>query len=205
MAITTRRAPGPELALAAIVAHNKLCASLVAAKFHADTTSLTAGYDQFVGTPTTSALQVSAPVAADLPTSIALYNNQVAIMSMHFADNVATGNYAAGAHQVKDSVNSALLGFPANGSAPYVTTGNAATDLTNMQTLATTLKATFNAHLTQAAPSAVHFNNDGTNTVVAAAATTLASLITLLNAITTALNAHITNAPTVPMVNVINA
>lgn len=168
----------------------------VGSSFHADVTSTTSGDNYFSAAST--ALQVSLANATDLPSCIALMNQIATVARIHFADGISTNKYSAGANKIPDTVNAALL------PALYTATGVTVTDTAQVVANANLLKSTINAHFTQAAPSAVHFNNDGTNTIATANATVLADSITLLNAIKTAINAHITNAPAgSSMINII--
>ena len=187
MALTIRRLE-PAAAVALAIAHNKLCASLVGANFHADQTSLTTT-DGYISA-SAAVLTVSAANAADLPTSLVLCANLVQVAKMMMADAVSTNAVSAGAHKVPDATNLVTVNALAT-----------AVDLASAILVANGIKTAHNAHCSQAG---VHYSNDGTNTIAASNATDLPSLITLLNASKTALNAHIAAAPTVPMINLVS-
>jgi hypothetical protein len=187
MALTVRRV-NPALSIAIAVGHNKMCAQNVGASFHADLPSLTTT-DQNISI-SSSALQVTATNSVDLTTGIALATNIIGVMKVHLADGVAADPYACGAHKIADSVDLALI--------PAIPT-----DLPSLEACLNTLKSTFNAHLTQVSPSAVHFTNDATNTVATANATDQATSNALANAIKSALNAHMGSAPATPMIKVV--
>ena len=199
MAITTRRVAETLGWITVAKAHNALCAqtALVGALFHADQTSTTAS-DAFIA-PVSTVLQITAINAVDLPTCITLMSALVGTMSFHMKDGIASDVYGAGAHKISDLVNAALL------PAQYVAVGVTATDLAVVVAGANALKSAINAHFVMASPSAVHFTNDGTNTIATANATVLSDSITLLNAIKTAVNAHIQSGPTTPMIKIVNA
>ncbi len=190
MALQARRVPGPIMPLALAIAHNKLCAqsALVGALFHADISSNTSG-DASIA-PAFATLAVTAAASTDLPTCIALATNIIGVCKQHMAEGIAQDTYSAGAHKISDAVNIALL--------PAIPV-----DLASLVASLNTLKSTINAHFIMAAPSAVHFNNDATNTIGTAAATVLADSITLANAIKTAVNAHILSGPTTPMIKIL--
>ena len=199
MAITTRRVAETLGWITVAKAHNLLCAqtALVGALFHADQTSTTSG-DSFIN-PSSAVLTIPAANASDLPSCITLMNQLIGTLGVHMKDGIAQDLYSAGAHKISDAVNAALL------PASYALTGVGATDLAAVVAGANALKSTLNAHFVMVAPSAVHFTNDGTNTVATANATVLADSIILLNAIKTAVIAHIASAPTTPMIKIVNA
>ena len=199
MAITTRRVAETIGWITVAKAHNVLCAqpALVGSFFHADQTSITAS-DAFIA-PSSSVLQITAINAVDLSTCITLMSALVGTMSFHMKDGIASDVYGAGAHRISDLVNAALL------PVQYVATGAAAADLAAVVSGANSLKSAINAHFVMVTPSAVHFTNDGTNTIATANATVLSDSILLLNAIKTAVNAHIQSGPTTPMIKIVNA
>lgn len=209
MALTVRRTAETTMAIVMIRTHNLYMASsgVVGSNFHADITS-TSPTDQYVSPQSPASVQVTAANMADATggpyvTGITLINNIMGVLQLHLNDGISTNLYAAGAHKIPDLVNRALLPFLPPGS--FVTSGTNSTDLTNLIANANTIKSLYNAHLTQASPSQVHFTNDGTNAVAASNASDQPSLTTLLNAIKSALNAHITSAPGSFMVNIVNA
>lgn len=198
MAITVRRVD-PAATFMLALAHNLLCATStnVGSLFHGDRTSTTTT-DQWL-TGSTTALTVTAANATDLPSCITLVNNIRSVCVVHFADGISTDPYSAGAHKIPDTVDAPLLGLL------VTATGNTSTDTAAVVAAANLHKSTINSHLTQASPSAVHFTNDGTNTIATTNASDLPSSITLLNAIKSALNAHMGSAPTNPMLRIVNA
>lgn len=124
---------------------------------------------------------VTAANATDLPSAVALVNQEKAVYEYHRKD---AGVVSPVAHKTLDATNVESV---ANAN-PNAGDGG----LAGAIALANDIKTQFNAHLTQ---STVHYNNDATNTVAASNATDLASLETLVNAIKTALNAHMASAP----------
>jgi len=194
MALFTRRAAGAEMPLALAQAHNRLCAqpALVGAFFHADITSVTTG--DFISKASTP-LQVTAAIAADLPTSIALSNQLTGFLRVHMGEGASTDPFACGAHKIPDIANTLTL------PSVIVATGVAATDTASVIAALNLIKVSFNLHLAQAG---VHYNNDGTNTIAAANAVDLPSSITLANAAKASLNAHILSGPTTPQIKINN-
>lgn len=149
--------------LAAVVDQlNKLRELSVGSNFHVTKTSKPA---PDTDPPTESALQVTAPNATDLATSLVLIADIAAVYNKHAVDALAHNT----------AVSPAL-------SSP------AATDLGTAQTLANEIKGDLNTHL---AAANVHFNNDGTNSITSPDASSQGTLNTLLNEIKTDLNAHI--------------
>ena len=114
---------------------------------------------------------ISSPTATDLPTSLALVNNLIGVMTFHFADLLA--------HKAADATS-----LPAVG---------AAVDLASAQTAINLCRTSWGTHI---ASTAKHYNADATNTIVGTpAATDLPSLQTLANAFATVFAAHIASAP----------
>ena len=186
MAISVRRLNDSPIQLALVIAHNKLLVgtSIVGANIHADVLSTTTGDALF---PATVALTVSAPVAADLPTSLVLANNIQAVGLAMLKDAASTDAYFCGSHKVPDTIDAVV--------APT------AVDLPTAIALANAWKAQFNVHCVS---TAYHYTAD---TVIATAnATILSDLIVLLNAMQTKFNSHIAAAPAgAQMVKIINA
>lgn len=152
--------------LAAVVDQlNKLRELSVGSNFHATKTSKPAAVTD---PPTESALQVTAPNATNLATSIALANDLKHVWNAHCVDALAH-----------------------NTAVSPVTTAADASDLATGQTLANDIKSKYGTHL---AAAGVHFNNDATNTIAAADASDQGTLNTLLNELKTDLNAHINGA-----------
>lgn len=144
---------------------NKLRELSVGSNFHAGKTSVPAAESD---PPTESALQVTAPNATNLATSLVLVNELAAVYNAHAVDALA-----------HNTAVSPVLSSPL------------ATDLATAQTLANEIKGDYGTHL---AAAGVHFNNDATNTIAAANASDQGTLNTLLNELKTDLNAHINGA-----------
>lgn len=157
---------GSSAVLAAVVDQlNKLRELSVSTNFHVTKTGVPAAVSD---PPGASALQVTAPNATNLATSLVLVNEIAAVYNVHAQDALAHNT----------AVSPAL-------SSPL------ATDLATAQTLANEIKGDYGTHL---AAAGVHFTNDATNTIAAADATDQTSLNTLLNELKTDLNAHINAA-----------
>lgn len=209
---TFMRRTTPE-AFAQAKAHNRLCGTAIvvgATFFHADI------YSTYTGdwmAPVDTAVALSTTASVDIVTATALANAFRAILigagttgnpgaqpgtQGHMFDAISTNTVACGSHKVPDTVNAATL--QAVQSAPLVLTGVTGTDTAALVAFVNQLKASYNAHLTQAG---VHFNNDGTNSIGTANATDLPSSITLINACAVKINAHIISAPGSVMLNVL--
>lgn len=117
-----------------------------------------------------SEVTVTAADATDLPTSLALCNNLIGVLTFHFADLLAI--------KVVDATSLPALG--------------AGVDLTSAVTAANLMKASYNTHR---ASTAKHYNADATNVVTSADATDQASLNTLLTEMKGDVNAHLASAP----------
>ena len=211
---TFMRRTTPE-AFAQAKAHNRLCGTAIVVGgtfFHADVTSTLSGDGM---APTDSPVALSTTAAVDIVTATALANSIRGLLigagtsgapgaqpgvSGHMFDAISVSNVACGAHKVPDLTNSATLN--AVQSSPLVLTGVTATDTAALVAFVNQLKASWNAHLSQAG---VHFNNDAANSIATANATTLATAITLVNAFATPVNTHILSAPGSVMLNVLPA
>ena len=216
MAITARRHGSIALNLALVVAHNKKIASLVGANFHADALVQPKVVDGAWADPMSTVIPITiAASAVDLPSSIVALNAVFSAIANHFPDNavgaVGVLSYSNGAHKGPiggdaTSLATVAAAMQKTGQLPngqvYVPTGNAATDQAFAITAANAMKTALNAHFTAAG---VHYNNDGTNTIVAANASTLPTLITLVNALATSLTAHVASAPAAPQIRVVAA
>lgn len=157
---------GSNQVLSAVVDQlNKLRELSVGANFHAGKTSVPAAESD---PPSESVLQVTAPNATDLATSLVLIADIAAVYNAHAVDALA-----------HNTAVSPVLSSPA------------ATDLGTAQTLANEIKGDLNTHL---AAANVHFNNDGANGITSPDASSQGTLNTLLNEIKTGLNAHINGA-----------
>jgi hypothetical protein len=157
---------GSSAVLAAVVDQlNKLRELSVGSNFHVTKTGVPAAVSD---PPGASALQVTAPNATDLATSLVLVNQIAEVYNAHAVDALA-----------HNSAVSPVLSSPV------------ATDLATAQTLANEIKGDYGTHI---AAANVHFNNDATNTIAAADASSQGTLNTLLNELKTDLNAHINGA-----------
>lgn len=141
---------------------NKLRELSVGSNFHVTKTSTP---QAAANPPVEVPLQVTAPNATNLATSLVLVNEIAAVYNAHAVDALA-----------HDTAVSPVLSSPL------------ATNLATAQTLANEIKGDYGTHL---AAAGVHFNNDATNVIAAADASDQGTLNTLLNELKTDLNAHI--------------
>lgn len=118
---------------------------------------------------------VTAPVASDLPTSIALVKDLLGVYAFHRTDTLA--------HLAADSTNT-VASVPAD-----------VVDLATAQTAINQLKAAFNNHLNQ---MGVHAMGDGSRMLTSPDASGQPSLNTLANEARTKLNAHMAAGATTP-------
>jgi len=166
-----------EMVEALVFAHNALQNKVATDGYHRDLTQVTSSPIFNQSGITVTNVTVSAAAATDLPTSITLTNQLLAVLDMHCMDDQV--------HLIRDTVNDPVI----DGYAP-------AFDLPSVQVALNALKVLFVAHQTQ---SGVHANNDGTSYGLPANATSLGTAETLANALKAALNTHMANVGTAGM------
>lgn len=164
------------MVFALVAANNERQVDAVSTNFHADTTAVDSTDYQSL---TITRVTISSANATDLATSLTLVNELKEDINKHLVD--------AGSHNTAVSA--------------AVTTATATDEATSVA-LVNALKAAYNTHLSAAG---VHYNNDGTNTVINANATDTTTVLVLANELKADFNAHVTSAPTGAYIQLINA
>jgi hypothetical protein len=165
------------VAYALVAAANQRQVDGISTFFHLNRTETTDSSDYRA--PTVTRMAISAAVASNEATLVALANELKADINTHFADTIAH--------------NTAVSSAVATAAATNTATAN---------TLLNALKAAYNTHLSAAN---VHYTNDATNTIAAADATNEATGITLANELKTDFTAHIASAPAGTYIRLIDA
>lgn len=175
MAISCRNNTG-ELMLALAYALNAMQSQVQSDGYHRDLTQVTSSPILNYQSITVTNVTVSAAAATDLPTTLVLANQVLAVLgNMHMPDDQV--------HLKADVTNNPII----DGYLPAV-------DLASVEVLLNALSTLFVAHLTQ---SGVHVHND--NTTYAGLSTPATSLVTaenLANSLKAAVNTHMLNAGT---------
>lgn len=176
MAISVRK-DVDELVLALSYVLNAMQSQVQTDGYHRDLTQITSAPILDYSNITVTNVTVSAPTAVDLPTTIFMANQVLAVLgNLHMPDDQV--------HLIKDGYNNPIV------NDGYVN----AVDLPSVEALLNGLTSCFVAHLTQ---SGVHVHNDNTTYAgLTTPATNLTSSENLANSLKAAVNTHMANAGT---------
>lgn len=180
MAIEVTKVP-EALVFALAAAHNKGQVEAVTTEFHADVTSLTDREDY--RNPVATAATVTSANASTTPTAVALVNELLHKMNLHFADLLA--------HVAEDvAIDEAEC-----------------TDEATAIALVNILSTAYNDHLVLGSGSdeyQIHYNDDETNTDGSSTASNAGTLYTRANNLKAKFNAHIASAPPGSMLHLVD-
>lgn len=146
-------------------------------QYHRDVSGVDSGNWE---SPASVSLQVSAADATDLPTSVVLANNLLAVARQHIADGEA--------HLLADTTNAVTL------------VDGYATDLPSVEVVANHVRLKYLAHRTQ---GGIHVVNDTVNVASTTPATDQSTSNSLLNDLKAKLNAHISSGPSLGRIKLI--
>lgn len=176
MALQIRKLPDA-IAFGLVSQYNAMAREVATARssVHAGATATTGG--DFTA-PTATARTVSAPVATNEATLVALTAELMAFYAAHIADTYA--------HKTADTTNTVAAAVP--------------TDTAGCITALNELKSDYGAHI---GSTTFHYGADATNTIAAADADDLAKAITLANELRTDAVAHVARALTCQTLEVV--